>query len=157
MTKFVLITALKKLYTSMKTAAILMCAISIATTMQAQTNIAGTREANAPDGKILTMEETILSKDLSPKDLHCRWVDDEHIAMFKDGKWLKYNIETEDTSSYRPERPRPFAYSKDRNLYLLDKDGFSQRDQISYGRNGLGKGKPRHIRHLLRNGHICEG
>ena len=131
MTKFVLITALKKLYTSMKTAAILMCAISIATTMQAQTNIAGTREANAPDGKILTMEETILSKDLSPKDLHCRWVDDEHIAMFKDGKWVKYNIETEDTSSYRPERPRPFAYSKDRNLYLLDKDSVSTAIAVS--------------------------
>lgn len=131
MTKFVLITALNKLYTSMKTASILMCAISIATTMQAQTNIAGIREANASDGKILTMEETILSKDLSPKDLHCRWVDDGHIAMFKDGKWLKYNIETEDTSSYRPERPRPFAYSKDRNLYLLDKDSVSRAIMLS--------------------------
>ena len=115
----------------MKTASILMCAISIATTMQAQSNIIGTREANASDGKILTMEETILSKDLSPKDLHCRWVDDGHIAMFKDGKWLKYNIETEDTSSYRPERPRPFAYSKDRNLYLLDKDSVSRAIMLS--------------------------
>ena len=81
-----------------------------------------TRQANDASGKMLTMEETILSKDLSPKDLHCRWVDDGHIAMFKDGRWVKYNIETEDTSSYRPERPRPFAYSKDRSLYLLDKD-----------------------------------
>ena len=131
MTKFVLITAMNKLYTNMKTASILMCAISIATTMQAQTNIIGTREANGSDGKILTMEETILSKDLSPKDLHCRWVDDDHIAMFKDGKWLKYNIETEDTSSYRPERPRPFAYSKDRNLYLLDKDSVSRAIMLS--------------------------
>ena len=115
----------------MKTASILMCAISIATTMQAQTNIAGIREANASDGKILTMEETILSKDLAPKDLRCRWVDDGHIAMFKDGKWLKYNIETEDTSSYRPERPRPFAYSKDRSLYLLDKDSVSRAIMLS--------------------------
>ena len=115
----------------MKTASILMCAISIATTMQAQSNIIGIREANGSDGKILTMEETILSKDLSPKDLHCRWVDDEHIAMFKDGKWLKYNIETEDTSSYRPERPRPFAYSKDRSLYLLDKDSVSRAIMLS--------------------------
>ena len=131
MTKFVLITAMNKLYTNMKTASILMCAISIATTMQAQTNIIGTREANGSDGKILTMEETILSKDLSPKDLHCRWVDAGHIAMFKDGKWVKYNIETEDTSSYRPERPRPFAYSKDRNLYLLDKDSVSRAIMLS--------------------------
>ena len=131
MTKFVLITAMNEQYTSMKTASILMCAISIATTMQAQSNIIGTREANASDGKILTMEETILSKDLSPKDLHCRWVDDGHIAMFKDGRWVKYNIETEDTSSYRPERPRPFAYSKDRSLYLLDKDSVSRAIMLS--------------------------
>ena len=99
--------------------------MSIATTMQAYPGIIGTRKANDSDGKILTMEETILSRDLDPKDLRCRWIDEEHIAIFRDGKWMKYNIETEQTTPHRPMRSRPFAYTKDGNLYLLDKDSVS--------------------------------
>ena len=99
--------------------------MSIATTMQAYPGIIGTRKANDSDGKILTMEETILSRDLDPKDLRCRWIDEEHIAIFRDGKWMKYNIETGQTTPHRPMRSRPFAYTKDGNLYLLDKDSVS--------------------------------
>ena len=99
--------------------------MSIATTMQAYPGIIGTRKANDSDGKILTMEETILSRDLDPKDLRCKWIDEEHIAIFREGKWMKYNIETEQTTPHRPMRSRPFAYTKDGNLYLLDKDSVS--------------------------------
>lgn len=116
-----------------------MCAMCIATTMQAQNNTINTRPANSPGGKILTMEETILSRELAPKDLRCRWVDNEHIAMFRDGKWVKYNINTEECGQFRPDSPRPLAYTRDRGLYLLDKDSTSTAiassddKNISYG------------------------
>ena len=123
----------------MKTIPALMCAMCIATTMQAQNNTISTRPANSPGGKILTMEETILSRELAPTDLRCRWADNEHIAMFRDGKWIRYNINTEESTQYRPDSPRPLAYTRDRSLYLLDKDSTSTAiassddKNISYG------------------------
>ena len=68
---------------------IIMCAIIASQTIQAQSNIIKTREANNPQGQLLTMDETILSRELAPKDLNCRWADQGHIAMFQDGKWVK--------------------------------------------------------------------
>ena len=50
-------------------AVILLCA---GISLSAQ-NILNTREANRQDGKILTMEETILSRELSPEWPHHRW------------------------------------------------------------------------------------
>ena len=119
----------------MKTIPALMCAMCIATTMQAQNNIISTRPVNSPAGKVLTMEETILSRKLSPADLRCRWTDDEHIAMFKDGKWIKYNINTEECSQFRPDSPMPLAYTRDRSLYLLDKDSVSTAIAVSEDKN----------------------
>ena len=116
-----------------------MCAITAALTMLAQNNILKTRPANNQQGKLLTMDETILSRELSPKDLNCRWVDEGHIAMFQDGKWVKCDIETRKTEPYKPSKPRPFAYCKDRSLYLLDKDStstpiaVSEDSDITYG------------------------
>ena len=37
--------------------------------LSAQTGIMNTRPANNTEGKILTMEETILSRELAPEDL----------------------------------------------------------------------------------------
>ena len=117
----------------------IMTAICTSAALHAQGDIIQTRQANRPDGKMLTMEETILSRDLAPKDLHCRWTDDGHIAMFKDGKWVKYDINSEDTLKYSPSKDRPFTFSKGRSLYLLEKDGSltpiaeSQDKNISYG------------------------
>ena len=97
-----------------------------------------TRPANDPSGKILTMEETILSKELAPEDLMCRWADAGHVAMFKDGKWVSMDIATGDTAKFVPQAKSPYAYSKDRNLYLR-KDGkdeaivVSEDENISYG------------------------
>ena len=118
-----------------------MCAICSSLAMQAQDGIIKTRPANSPDGKILTMEETILSRSLAPEDLRCRWIDDSHLAIFKDGRWQKYDIRTESTEPYRPDRTRPFAYGKEKSLYLLDKDStstpiaVSQDSNIIYGQS----------------------
>ena len=43
--------------------------------LSAQTGTMNTRPANNTEGKILTMEETILSRELAPEDLRCRWID----------------------------------------------------------------------------------
>ena len=51
-----------------------------------------TRQANQASGKLLTMEETILSRELSPERLRESWIDAEHLRIHKDGKWLKYRI-----------------------------------------------------------------
>ena len=50
-------------------ASILFCAGLV---LSAQ-NIISTREANSPDGKILTMEEAMLSRSLSPEWPHHEW------------------------------------------------------------------------------------
>ena len=116
-----------------------MGTMCIGLALQAQSGIIQTREANPSEGKILTMEETILSRDLAPEDLRCRWADNSHLTMFKDGKWVNYDINTEETSAYAPGTERPFAFSKERSLYLMDKDStivpiaISEDKNITYG------------------------
>ena len=118
-----------------------MCAICAGMTLQAQNNTIKTRNANNPDGKILTMDETILSSALAPENLRCRWVDEKNIAMFKDGKWQKYDIETQEYSKFKTAITNPFAYHKDKDLYLFSaKDttsipiAISEDKNITYGR-----------------------
>ena len=116
-----------------------MCAICASLSLQAQTNIIETRPANDPNGKLLTMEETILSKELAPKDLRCRWDDDTHLVIFKDGKWVRYNIHTEDTTAFKPHKDRPYAYTREKGIYLMGIDTvatpvvISENSDISYG------------------------
>ena len=112
-----------------------MSTMCIGIALQAQSGIIQTREANDPDGKILTMEETILSKELAPKDLRCRWIGDRQLAMFKDNKWIRYDIETEDTEPLVPGKTRPFAFCKGNSLYLMDKDSVEVPVAVSEDRN----------------------
>ena len=95
---------------------IAMCAICASLSLQAQPNILETRPANNSNGKILTMEETILSKELAPTDLRCKWDDDTHLVIFKDGKWLKYDINSEETTEFRPHKARPYAYTREKGI-----------------------------------------
>ena len=117
----------------------IMTAICTSAALHAQGDIIQTRQANCPDGKILTMEETILSRDLAPKDLHCRWTDDCSIAIFKDGKWLKYDIGTGDTTRFSSAKERPYAFRRERGLYLMNRDSsatpiaVSEDTNISFG------------------------
>ncbi len=73
----------------------------------AQSNIIDVRPANTQSGKILTMEETILSRDLAPKNLYCTWISPNEIAMFKDGKWIALDIDTRLESPYKPVPAKP--------------------------------------------------
>ena len=56
----------------MKKAILVLGTLCLGLTISAQTAIMKTRQANNPDGKILTMEETILSQKLVPANLLCR-------------------------------------------------------------------------------------
>ena len=110
------------------------------TCLYAQPGVISTREANAQDGKILTMEETILSRKLSPADIHTMWEDETTLLMYKDGKWQSYDIATGASSDFsaKPEFSM-HAISQDGNLYITYANGTSrlvaerENDQITYG------------------------
>lgn len=109
-------------------------------TMSAQTGIISTRPANDQAGKILTMEETILARELSPANLWAAWHSPEEILMYKDGKWQIFNIGTGNYSDYSViNKPDMKAVTKDRSLYLVYSDGTekliaeSENENITYG------------------------
>ena len=109
-------------------------------TLSAQPGIVSTRPANDQAGKILTMEETILSRDLTPASIRCTWTEDGALAVMKDGRWQAYDIKSRSYSDYKPSYSRRIqAVPTGQSLYLVDKDGNekviaeSENDQITYG------------------------
>ncbi len=106
---------------------------------QEPTGVIQTRPANDPSGKILTMEETILSRELAPERLWESWIDAEHYLLHKAGKWLKCSVSTGDTCAYKASQPAVEAYTKGESLYLRMADGtsvpvaLSESPQITYG------------------------
>jgi len=97
------------------------------------------RPANDASGKMLTMEETILSRELSTERLHEQWNGNGHLTILKDGKWVSLDIVTGDTSAYKASAPALKAYTEGQSLYLSRKDGskvpvaVSEDPQITYG------------------------
>ena len=106
---------------------------------QEPAGVIGTRPANDESGKILTMEETILSRELSPVRLWESWIDSDHYVIHQNGKWLKCSAETGDTSVFNPVGPEMEAYVEGQSLYLKKSDGtsvpvaVSENSQITYG------------------------
>ena len=86
--------------------------ICLGMTMSAQSGIVKTREANDASGKMLTMEETILSRELSPQRVGPQWSTAQ--------TW-------------------PVAFTEGKSLYIKAEDGTvttvaeSENDQITYG------------------------
>ena len=124
----------------MKKLSLILSVFCLGWTLSAQPGIISTREANAQDGKILTMEETILSRDLSPANIYALWENDCTLVTLKDGKWQAYNITTGEKGDFSGSMySRIQARVKDRSLYLSYPDGTekiiaeSENDQITYG------------------------
>ena len=93
-------------------------------TLSAQTGVFSTRPANPQDGRILTMEETILSRDLSPASLYCTWDSNGSLLVHKDGKWQVHDLKTGAEQEYIPaETSEMAAYVKGQSLWLRGKDG----------------------------------
>ncbi len=108
----------------MKIMTLILGTLCLGLTLSAQTGIVSTREANPQNGKVLTMEETILSRELSPANLYCSWKNDSEILMHKDGKWQILDITDNSCRDYVPSAvSRPEAITKGQSLWLKTADG----------------------------------
>ena len=123
-----------------KKTCLVLGAMCLGLLLSAQSGIIKTRTANAPSGRILTMEETILSRELAPANLYCSWKDAETILMLKDGKWQVMNVADGSLSEYKgASQTFPVAYTEGQSLYLRTEDGKvtpiaeSENSQITYG------------------------
>ena len=100
-----------------------------------------TRQANDASGKMLTMEETILSRELAPARLGQSWIDNDYLRIIKDGKWVSYRISDSDTSEYKMAGKGLRAYTDGQSLRLRLADGTSvpvaesENPQITYGQH----------------------
>ena len=113
--------------------------LGLGLTLSAQPGTIAKRPANAQSGKILTMEETILSRELAPENLYCSWESNKEILMYQDGKWVLFDIETRLERPYRPTRKIEKVYTKGRSLYYQSGNGLvltiggSRDENITYG------------------------
>lgn len=124
----------------MKRASLILSILCLGLTLSAQSGIISTRPANPQDGKILTMEETILSRELSPANLWASWENQEEVLMHKDGKWQTFDINSGTYGDYAGKmRPALQAVTRDRSLYIVYADGTekliaeSENADITYG------------------------
>ena len=78
----------------MKKTSLILGTLCLGLTLSAQPGIVSTREANNPSGKVLTMEETILSRELSPESLYSTWTEGSELVIRKDNKWQVYDIKS---------------------------------------------------------------
>ena len=134
----------------MKRISTILCTLCIGFTLSAQNCIIDTRPANHTSGRILTMEETILSRELAPENLHCRWNGPKELLMYKDGSWIIFDIETRLERPYRPAAKESKVYTKEQSLYyrsgkgMVLPIGISRDSNITYGqfvsRNEFGIG-----------------
>ena len=123
----------------MKKTILILGLIGLGLTLSAQPGTIATRPANPQSGKILTMEETILSRELAPKNLYCSWKSNKDILMYQDGKWVLFNIETRLERPYKPVWKEKKVYTKGRSLYYQSGNGLvltiggSRDENITYG------------------------
>ena len=124
----------------MKRLSLILSTICLGLTLSAQPGIVSTRPANPQDGRILTMEETILSRELSPENLWATWENGTTILLHREGKWQTYDITSGEYTDYTGgKQPDVQAATKDKSLYLAYADGTqkliaeSENDEITYG------------------------
>ena len=124
----------------MKKISLILGTLCLGLTLSAQPGIVSTRPANDQTGKVLTMEETILSRELSPMNIYATWENDGTLMMQKDGKWQAYDIATGKSSDFSGRKGRQMqAITKDGSLYLIYANGTErliaerENDQITYG------------------------
>ncbi len=120
--------------------AIVLLFISIA--LNAQPGVIEVRKANHRRGKLLTMDEAILSRELSPKNLYCEWYNDNEIVMFEDGEWKLFDISKRLSRPYKGgsnQTNEIEVYTEGQSLYYSTPSGDeviiakSENPDITYG------------------------
>ena len=123
----------------MKRTIMILGLLGLGLTLSAQPGTIATRPANAQSGKVLTMEETILSRELAPENLYCSWENNRDILMYQEGKWVLFDIETRLERPYRPAKQIEKVYTKGSSLYYQSGNGLvltiggSRDENITYG------------------------
>ncbi len=123
----------------MKRPLALMCILCTGFFSHAQSGIVSTRKANDASGKLLTMEEAILSKELSPENLWCRWESPSRLLMRKEGKWQVMDIKTGICEDYKGGISPARAFTEGQSLFIRKADGSkapvaeSESSEITYG------------------------
>ena len=130
----------------MRKSIIILGMMCLGLTLSAQPGTVGTRPANDPSGKLLTMEETILARELAPQNLYCSWLNENEILMHKEGKWQSWTIKEERYSEYLPYLTLPHAYTEGQNL-LVREDRSGKRKSRHHLRTVH---KPQRVRHIRR-------
>ena len=101
----------------MKALATFLCAFLAGSALFAQQRVIEVHPAGDPAGKLLTMEDVILNRDVLPKNLYCRWKDDNTYALYRDGKWEDAvavpGKAVAETSPWK-------AFNKGNSLYISD-------------------------------------
>ncbi len=124
----------------MKHISLILGTLCLGLTLSAQSGIVNTRPANDQSGKVLSMEEAILSRELSPANLWASWKSTNEIVMMKEGKWQVYDLTDGTYKEFTPQaKPSLEARTEGKSLYLTGKDGSrkaiaeSENGQITYG------------------------
>ncbi len=125
----------------MKKSSLVLGILCLGLTLSAQSGIVNTRSANNQNGKILTMEEAIMSKELSPENLWASWKNNSELIVHKEGRWQIYDITTGSYAEMSGTHEHRLSVEPEgRSLFIIGPDGFkqpiavSENDQITYGR-----------------------
>ena len=123
----------------MKGKFLIISLLGLTATLSAQDGVLEVRKANDRKGKILTMEETILSRELAPENLYCRWNGNSDIIMMKDGRYVSFNINSRIETPYREPVREERIYTEGKSIYHNPGKGLklavavSQDPSVTYG------------------------
>ena len=132
--------------------AITIIALAAPLALSAQTGVVSTHPANR-EGKLLSMEEAVLGRNVRPASVAASWKDSETFIFHREGKWMQENLRTGEVSEYSatrlpdgfPENAEnitrsatgTFAYTVGKDLYIFDKSPVpvaeSENPDITYG------------------------
>lgn len=119
----------------MKRTCLILGALCLGLTLSGQPGTVNTRKANDQDGRILTMQETILARELAPASLYCQWISETEVLMHKDGRWQVWDTASDTYTDYKPAEKLPEAYTEGQSLWLKSNDGSSRPIAVSENRH----------------------
>ncbi len=134
--------------------AAILCWAVLSGAAGAQTGVVAVHPANN-EGRMMTMEESVLSRKVRPADIYASWKDDASYTAFIGGKWQEFDaVSGEGKEYFSPALPEgfpqeaenitrskdgKFAYTIGKSLYIFDGKPVSVAEswnpQITYGQS----------------------